>query len=121
MQPLVAKGNWVLVTSAVDPGRLHHGDIVLVRFKAAGSNVRTLRAVQEVFGGSQPAAQNTNPPIPTRSGLLYLSATSSNGLDSRQLGLFTFDQIQGKVLGSMRPISNGKEGHGVNRGLLRTD
>ena len=92
-------GDVVLISKLFDPQRLQKNDLVFVSFVTTnGMHVRTIRRVAGIARDSYLHPSKTNEVLQIPDGFVYLLAESTNGIDSRQLGLFRSSQIEGKVL-----------------------
>ena len=86
-------GDLVLVSKWFNMQRISRGDLVLVSYNWKGGRITTIRRILQVGGGTCPT---NNFLIP--SGFYYVSANSTNGIDSKVVGLFDESQIHGKEL-----------------------
>jgi signal peptidase I len=76
---------------------LHKGDLVLVKIDCGGTSVQTIRRIAGVPGDTVPALGGTNSILKVPDRYYYLLGDSLTALDSRQLGMFSYTQILGKV------------------------
>jgi type IV secretory pathway protease TraF len=70
--------------------------LVVIDLNVEGKLVTTVRKVTGRAGDHYLSNSNQVSIIPN--GLLYLSAESKDGIDSRELGLFRAEQVRAKVL-----------------------
>ena len=96
--PPTHHGDYVIISKAVHHP-LSRGDLVLVSLRGIrGPLVTTIRRVAGAPGDLVPDLKETNSTVAVTLGYYYLLADATNALDSRQLGLFSHTQIDGKVL-----------------------
>jgi hypothetical protein len=93
----IEAGDLVLVTKGIfAPPR--RGALVVVDLVKSGQNVTTIRRVAAAPGDRIPGSSESNGVTTIPPGYYYVLAYSTNGLDSRQLGLVCAAQIKGRVL-----------------------
>ena len=91
MRPLLTTNDVVVAAKWFHIDLLHNGDLVVVALpRPDGSKILTVRKID----------QQTNTPV----GQFYLSAASTNGIDSHQLGTLPAADIRGRVIRIFRGV-----------------